>query len=201
MGIIMNHDRIKQKVTIEIERINAVKARQYLALNVENNRNPRMNTLVKQYAADMVNDNWRFTAESIKFNINDRMFDGQNRLLAIIEADKVRPGISFEFVVARGLQPAAMIVVDGGGKRSPGDALKIAGVHKYEAQKAALAKRILAFEDGSRSVLKAANKSGFDPSKTITKSRIVEYVIRFEDRLNNVPRWGFRFMIPQLSKN
>lgn len=127
----MNHDRIKQKVTIEIERINAVKARQYLALNVENNRNPRMNTLVKQYAADMVNDNWRFTAESIKFNINDRMFDGQNRLLAIIEADKVRPGISFEFVVARGLQPAAMIVVDGGGKRSPGDALKIAGVHKY----------------------------------------------------------------------
>lgn len=115
MGIIMNHDRIKQKVTIEIERINAVKARQYLALNVENNRNPRMNTLVKQYAADMVNDNWRFTAESIKFNINDRMFDGQNRLLAIIEADKVRPGISFEFVVARGLQPAAMIVVDGGG--------------------------------------------------------------------------------------
>lgn len=136
------------KIKITTEFIDAKKAHQYLLLNVENNRKPRTGSLVKQYAADMVADNWKLTGESIKFNTNGKLFDGQNRLLAVIEADKIRPGIAVEFTVVRDVEPAAMMVVDSGGVRRPADALKIAGVNKYETQKAALAKRILVFEGG-----------------------------------------------------
>lgn len=196
MGHMQNRDQIK----IEIERINAVKARQYLLLNVENNRKPRHNTLVKQYAADMVNGNWRLTGETLKFNTNEKLFDGQNRLLAVIEANKMRPGITIEFAVARGIDPNAMFLIDSGPQRSPADALRISGVQKYEAQKAALAKRIIVFESGSRSVLVAAGKSAFDTTTIITKTKIVEYVIRFEDHLEHCSALGVSFYDSALVK-
>ena len=159
-----------------------------------------MGSLVKQYAADMIADNWKLTGESIKFNTNGKMFDGQNRLLAVIEADKIRPGIAIEFTVVRGVEPSAMFVIDSGGMRRPADALKIAGVSKYETQKAALAKRILIFEGGSKSVLKPAGKSAFDPGQTVTKTRIVEYVIRFESHLEQCSALGISFYDTSLVK-
>lgn len=188
------------KIKITTEFIDAKKAHQYLLLNVENNRKPRTGSLVKQYAADMVADNWKLTGESIKFNTNGKLFDGQNRLLAVIDADKIRPGIAVEFTVVRDVEPAAMMVVDSGGVRRPADALKIAGVNKYETQKAALAKRILVFEGGSRSVLKSAGKSAFDPGQTITKTRIVEYVIRFESHIEHCSALGISFYDASLVK-
>lgn len=100
----------------------------------------------------------------------------------------------------RGIDPSAMMLVDSGPRRSPADSLKIAGVNKYEAQKAALVKRILMFEMGSKSVLKAANKSAFDPSMTITKSKIVQYTIRFEDHLEHCSARGVSFYDSSLVK-
>lgn len=189
-----------QKIEIEIEVVDAKKAAQYLLLNVDNNRNPRRNTSVKQYAADMVSGNWKLTGESLKFNTNGKLFDGQNRLLAVIEADKTQPGIMVEFVVARGIDPKAMFLVDSGSQRTPADALKIAGINKYEAQKAALAKRIIVFESGSRSVLVSASKTSFDPSAVITKTSIVEYVIRFEKHLEHCSALGVSFYDSALVK-
>lgn len=190
----------QDQIQITIESIGANKARQYLTLNVENNRNPRHNTSVKQYAADMVAGNWRLTGETLKFNTNGKLFDGQNRLLAVIEADKMRPGITVDFAVARGIDPNAMFLVDSGPQRTPADALKIAGVQKYEAQKAALAKRIIVFESGSRSVLVSAGKSAFDPKTVITKTTIVEYVIRFEAHLEHCSALGVSFYDSALVK-
>ena len=197
MGIMQNSN---SKIQVTTEFIDAKKARQYYLLNVDNNRNPRPSSLVKQYAADMITDNWKLTGEAIKFNTNGKMFDGQNRLLAVIEADKVRPGIAIEFTVVRGVDPSAMYVIDSGGMRRPADALKIAGVSKYETQKAALAKRILVFEGGSRSVLKPTGKSAFDPGQTVTKTRIVEYVIRNESHIEHCSALGISFYDSSLVK-
>ena len=188
----MGHMRNTDQIKIEIERINAEKARQYLLLNVDNNRNPRHNTSVKQYAADMVNGNWRLTGETLKFNISGKLFDGQNRLLAVIEADKMRPGITIEFAVARGIDDSAMFLVDSGAQRSPADALRIAGVNKYEAQKAALAKRIIVFESGSRSVLVSSGKSAID-AKTVV-------VTKFEKHLEHCSALGVSFYDSALVK-
>ena len=105
---------MQNRIQIEVERINVVKAKQYLTLNIENNRRPRHNTSVKQYAADMVNGNWRLTGETLKFNLSGKLFDGQNRLFAVIEADKMRPGIIIEFAFARGIDDSAMFLVDFG---------------------------------------------------------------------------------------
>lgn len=197
----MGHMQNRDQIEIEIEQINAEKARQYLLLNVDNNRNPRHNTSVKQYAADMVNGNWRLTGETLKFNISGKLFDGQNRLLAVIEADKLRPGITIEFAVARGIDDSAMFLVDSGAQRSPADALRIAGVNKYEAQKAALAKRIIVFESGSRSVLVSSGKSAIDPKTiVVTKTKIVEYVIRFEKHLEHCSALGVSFYDSALVK-
>ena len=191
---------MQNRIQIEVERINVVKAKQYLTLNIENNRRPRHNTSVKQYAADMVNGNWRLTGETLKFNLSGKLFDGQNRLFAVIEADKMRPGIIIEFAFARGIDDSAMFLVDSGPQRTPADALRIAGVNKYEAQKASLAKRIILFESGSRSVLVSPTKSAIDPKTIVTKTQIVEYVIRFEAHLEHCSALGVSFYDSALVK-
>lgn len=98
-------------------------ARQWLDKNAENNRRPKRSK-VPGYARDMLSGNWNSaTGETIKFDEDDRLIDGQNRLLAVIEA-----GVSVCFDIARGLPRSAMLVLDSGAARTGSDTLKIASV-------------------------------------------------------------------------
>lgn len=97
-------------------------ARQWLSMNSENNR-PSKYSKIRAYARDMASGKWNSdSGETIKFDETEALIDGQNRLLAVIEA-----GVSVEFDVARGLPSSAMLVLDSGSARTGMDALKIAG--------------------------------------------------------------------------
>lgn len=97
-------------------------AKQWLGKNAENNRQPKKSK-IPAYARDMLAGRWNSdTGETIKFDQDGVLVDGQNRLYAVIQA-----GVAIDFDVARGLPNAAMQVIDSGAARTGMDVLKIAG--------------------------------------------------------------------------
>lgn len=97
-------------------------AKQWLSKNAENNRQPKKSK-IPAYARDMLSGHWNSdTGETIKFDEDGVLVDGQNRLYAVIQA-----GVAIDFDVARGLPRTAMQVIDSGAARNGMDVLKIAG--------------------------------------------------------------------------
>ncbi len=96
-------------------------AKKWLGLNAENNRSPKTGK-IPSYARDMLSGRWNSdTGETIKFDEEGVLVDGQNRLLAVLKA-----GVPIDFDVARGLPRTAMQVIDSGAARTGMDVLKIA---------------------------------------------------------------------------
>ena len=96
-------------------------AQAWLSMNANNRkRQPRF---VRQYARDMKDGGWRLTGDSIKFDVNNRLIDGQHRLAACVEAD--RP---FQSLVIYNLPVGTQDVIDTGKSRSSQDVLAIHGV-------------------------------------------------------------------------
>lgn len=73
---------------------------------------------VERYAKDMRNGWWRQTGESIVFDNQGQLVQGQHRLHAVIRAD-----VAIEFVVVCGVESIAQDVMDTGARRSLGDQL------------------------------------------------------------------------------
>ncbi len=108
----------KPQITATVETITPEIAQQYLDRNIENNR--RINSRrVTDYSNKMRAGRWAL-ANTICFDVNGRLQDGQHRMNAV-----VRAGIPIQFVVVRGFPPGAVQYIDLGQKRS---ALNIASV-------------------------------------------------------------------------
>lgn len=109
-------------------------ARKWLALNVENNRNKRSRN-IERWARDMaaIPSRWHLTAETVKFRRGDgKLIDGQNRLLALLEAELINPAVVIHMSVARNVDPDAAFVMDSGAARTFGDSLKFReGAERY----------------------------------------------------------------------
>lgn len=116
----LDHPR-SRKVTTEIVEVTPEIAREWLAHN-DQNRSLRAGVVAK-YARDMVAGNWQPTGQSISFDWNDRLIDGQHRLHAVIKAN-----VTVTMLVVWNLDPDAQTVIDTGARRTPGDALKFSGV-------------------------------------------------------------------------
>jgi hypothetical protein len=114
---------------VTIEMIGPDTAETYLETN-HSNRSPKLHK-IRTYARDMQAGNWEFNGETIKFDADGALIDGQNRLAAITKA-----GVALPFLVVRGLRRIAQDTVDTGSARTFGDALKMRG-HSNYSQKAA----------------------------------------------------------------
>jgi hypothetical protein len=106
------------------------------------NRNQR-SMKIDLYARDIRDGNWMFTGESVKFDWDDRLIDGQHRLEAIIAAD-----LPVSTMVVRGLDPAVQSVLDTNARRSAADALGFRGVAAHRTYIAKHARLALARRDG-----------------------------------------------------
>lgn len=112
---------IVQTINACVMRITPELAVKWLARNVANNRNLKK-TSIATYADDMANGHWGLTPDAIAFDRESRMFNGQNRLNAIVKSGKaVDAFVVFDFPIT----PEDMMKVDGGVKRSYRDAMKI----------------------------------------------------------------------------
>lgn len=132
---------VNDKITVEQVTIGPEEAKMLLEEN-RNNRNLRQSK-VDQYARDMRADGWRASAETIKFDWNGRLIDGQHRLHAIVAA-----GVSVPVMIARGLDPMTQTVIDAGAKRSHADALSFAGETGNTKSLAAAARIAIAYDAG-----------------------------------------------------
>jgi hypothetical protein len=92
------------------ERIDPVRAHEYLLFNVANRR--ARPTVVKRYAQDMRAGRWHFGIGMIVFDSDGTLIDGQHTLMAVIES-----GVTIEMLVLRGLDPGAKLVIDTGAPR------------------------------------------------------------------------------------
>jgi len=105
---------------VTVETVTPSMAELWLAGNTNNRR---MKTLaVTKYAKDIAAGKWDLNGESIKFNGDGRLLDGQNRLAAVIEA---RAPITT--VVVRGLDAESQDTMDVGVPRRLADVLTIRG--------------------------------------------------------------------------
>lgn len=97
----------------QVIRIDKARAELFLSCNT-NNRKVN-DGRVKMYAEDMRRGNWIANGEPIQFDTTGRMINGQHRLLALIMAD-----YEDEFLVVTGVDPAAMLNLDGALTRTVG---------------------------------------------------------------------------------
>jgi len=109
-------------------------------LNNSLNRKVSESTVIK-YSTDMKNGRWVENGETLKFNGDGTLIDGQHRLRAIIMS-----GTSQKMFVVRGLSKEVFPTLDTGKKRGLPDVLGIAGVEKYSVDIAALTRLIYDYE-------------------------------------------------------
>lgn len=103
-----NGDRLE----VSLETITPEIAKEYLAMEVENNRKPLQRT-VNMYAGDMADGQWGVTGESIKFLASGPLADGGHRLAACVLS-----GVPFTTFVVRGISEEAVKNLDAGRVRS-----------------------------------------------------------------------------------
>lgn len=108
-----------------------------------NNRNRPLNPLtVWRYSQDLLAGSFLSTAQPIVFDWNGDLLDGQHRLWAIVES-----GVSAEFYVATGEDPATFKAYDRGRKRTAADVMSILG-HKNTNHLAAVAGKLNRYQRG-----------------------------------------------------
>jgi len=137
-------------------------AEEWLGKN-HGNRNKR-----KQHIARLVRDlesgNFLPTGDSIKFDWNGRLIDGQHRLTSIVMA-----GVPMFTLVVRGLDPRVRGLLDTNAKRMASDALYFEDVEGWRTVKASAAKIDLSRKSGRLQT--SVDKSHIVP----TNSEVVEW--------------------------
>lgn len=144
-------------------------AGEWLTLNIDRNRNVKKSR-ISGYVRDIQSDNWVLTGEAIKFDVNGRLVDGQNRCHAIVAA-----GRGAWALVVRGLSEEALVVLDSGSARNTGDMLIVTGLaEKADAKDVgAIARLYVAWKGGD--VKHAASNLG--GSSQLTKTEMAEAVM------------------------
>lgn len=135
------------EVDISIRIITPELAGEWLKQNTINR--PVRRSVVEFYAAQMVAKRWQLTGDSIKFDTEGRLIDGQHRLLACIQA-----GVPFKTAVVHGAHTDIFSVVDTGEKRSGADTLDIEGYRNTNTL-AASAKVVYRFLTGVPETLRS----------------------------------------------
>lgn len=144
-------------------------ARNLLASNAENNRNIR-HSKIDQYMRDMLAGHWPITGETIKVSTDGVLIDGQHRLTAFLEAARFRDGFTVPMLIAYNVDPSVMAMLDTGVPRGLHDLVGITIGAQQSHLVAAIARRILQWEQGNR--VGASGRGGGVPTHTEALERI-----------------------------
>lgn len=117
--------------------------------------------VVNQYAKDMENGNWTFCGDTIKFDKDGNLIDGQHRLRAIIKS-----GIPQYFYKVEELDPESARVMDSGFKRSVNDYLKSQSA-AYETGAASIIRQVETFKKQSKYIGHSTANNGTSYSDVV----------------------------------
>ena len=126
--------------TMTLVRVTPKMAREWLKKNKKNRHYSAMRA--KRYATEMTAGRWKVNGESIKFDADKNLCDGQHRLEGIMIAD-----IAVEMYVMHGLDLKAYDTLDVGKPRNVSDVFSRAG-KKHYALLAATLRWVHAHESG-----------------------------------------------------
>lgn len=149
-GIQLEEQFIPSLKDVSVEFISPEDAALYLELN-ENNRWKKQRK-IEAFARDMVTGAWDWNGETIKFDTEGKLIDGQNRLNAVVQS-----GVGQHFLVVHNVQRSAQATIDTGTARTFGDALKMRGYS--DAQLLAGVVRLLWLWDQGERAFRASRRS------------------------------------------
>lgn len=143
--------------------------------NVENRPVSKIN--LQKLVKEMNDGHWAFNGDTIVFDYNGYLRNGQHRLHACIESN-----ISFPVLVVSGLQPSSFMTMDIGRKRNGTDVLSIEGI-KNAANASSAVKTIDAFKKGCYG-MNVHTKLG-----ALTNSEIVDLYCKLNTPRSNGPEF------------
>lgn len=159
---VFNKPTPKTRLTVELVLVTPEIAKNYLRFNPKNRVISEKNLLL--LSKEMIEGVFLENGESIVFDKNSELKDGQHRLLAIIKSGK-----SYFIPIVRGVEPESMATYDTGKNRTAGDVLSINGF-KYSNQISGLITSINMY---SLKNSKAANLNGNRKEQNLTNQRIL----------------------------
>jgi len=163
----------REMETVKIVEVNSELAAEWLKTN---NFNRRLSpTIIQRYANEMKNDRWNFTGDSIKFNCDGILLDGQHRLEALIRSNTKQ-----KFIVVWGLEKKIFFNLDIGKRRTLTDVLTIKDKKKYTSALAAAIRLCQSYDAGTIETLNYEHNSAvlynyFEENPKIEKS--LDYVV------------------------
>ncbi len=112
-----------------IEEIDEDRAKSLLAKAKSAVRNRRLSEMyVTRYKDMILQDQWYMNGEAITLDKDGYLINGQHRLTAVIEANKVKPGIKVKMMLVSGVKREAIATIDSGNGRSVAQSAQISGV-------------------------------------------------------------------------
>ena len=133
---------------------------------------------VKIYAKDMKDGNWKENGETIKFDFNGNLIDGQHRLQAIVES-----GITIELIIVEGLDPNVADTIDIGRKRTIEQYLKWAD-KAYTAGATSIVQQVLSFDKQNKQDGHSAADAG------ISQMSIMDEYVNDKNGYNEAAAYG-----------
>lgn len=162
-------------LSVELVQITPEKARNYLKFNKKNRKESARNLafLVNQMREGLFLEN----GESIVFDQNNNLTDGQHRLMAIVQSGK-----SYFIPVVRGVNSNSMATYDTGKNRSAADVLSLNGFTNTHTLSAVI--RLI--EKYSKKGSKVANLGSYNRSETFTNQQTLDYCMENYDWLGTL---------------
>ncbi len=186
MSILNGNKAVKiEGVEVRIVMVTPVLASKWLKM-MPHNRKEKDKYVDRMVEAVKKND-WLFSGDTIKFNINDDLIDGQHRLKNIVKSDTPSPHI-----VVTGLSLNVMPILDSNIKRNFSDHLEIIYPNiKYATQISAAISRLWVYNKGLK-ITASGGRNGISTMQELlteykANTGIEEscsYVLKNKKRLN-----------------
>lgn len=129
---------LKKPIVLRAVDVNAQLAQKWLDTN-EGNRKVSQNRVIS-YAEAMTDGQWQENGETIKFDPEGNLIDGQHRLEAVVLAD-----VTVRMDVAENVPPESLTTIDTGRARSVSDYLGMQG-HSYAGTRSRVASMLVRME-------------------------------------------------------
>jgi hypothetical protein len=167
----------RSNLSVDLVYITPQVAKNYLSYNTQNRKESLRNVmfLVEQMKKGLFLEN----GESIVFDNNNKLLDGQHRLMAIAKS-----GLSFHIPVVRGAMKNAMATYDTGKNRSSIDILGLNGF-KNASTLSSLSKLIYKYETKGS---KAAHINAYNRTETLTNQQILDFCKENNDWVQEIIR-------------
>ena len=162
-------------LSVELVYVTPEIARNYLKFNKKNRKESakHLSFLVNQMREGLFLEN----GESIVFDQNNNLTDGQHRLMAIVQSGK-----SYFIPIVRGVASNSMATYDTGKNRSAADVLSLNGFTNTHTLSAVI--RLI--EKYSKKGSKTANKDSYNRSEAFTNQQTLDYCMENYDWLSTL---------------